>query len=116
MRDPDSDLIDEALGIAARWLLVFAIAVAIVTLATACTPKCPKPPPCVPPPPVVVVKPRPPCHLPALPEPIEGLGVPDATRDGYFVPRQRWAELGGYVAGVREWILSASACLELREP
>lgn len=109
MRD-DRDLIDEALGIAARWLLVFAIAVAIVTLAS-CTPKCPKPPPCVPPPPVVVVKPPPPCTLPELPQPLPQLGVPDAQRDGYFVPRQRWALLGGYVAGLREWIVAANGCL-----
>lgn len=110
-----TDPLDEALGFAARWLLVFTVAIAIVLFA-ACSHTCPKPPPCVPPPPVVVVKTPPPCTLPELPAPIQGLGVPDAQRDGYFVPRQRWAELGGYVAGVREWIISASACLELREP
>lgn len=86
-------------------------ALVIVAWLSACGPKCPKPPPCVPPPPVVVVKAPPPCTLPALPDPIVGLGVPDPQRDGYFVPRQRWAELGGYVAGVREWIVAASGCL-----
>ncbi len=108
-RDP----IDDTLGIAARWLLACAITVVLVLLATSCCPKPPKCPTPIPPPPVVVVKPRPPCHLPPLPEPIEGLGVPDAQRDGYFVPRQRWAELGGYQAGVIEWIVAASACLEV---
>lgn len=95
--------------------LAFAVLVplAIVALALCgCGPKCPKPPPCIPPPPVVTVVKPPPCTLPELPQPIEGLGVPDAQRDGYFVPRQRWAELGGYVAGVREWIVAATACLE----
>lgn len=87
------------------------IALLLPVLAAACSHTCPKPPPCVPPPPVVVVKAPPPCTLPALPDPIVGLGVPDAQRDGYFVPRQRWAELGGYMVGMREWIVAASACL-----
>lgn len=107
----DRDPIDAALAFLARWIIVCSIAAAILILAS-CGPKCPKPPPCVPPPPVVTVVKPPPCVLPDLPDPIVGLGVPDAQRDGYFVPRQRWAELGGYVQGVREWIVAASACLE----
>ena len=106
----DRDPIDAALAFLARWIIVCSIAAAILILAS-CGPKCPKPPPCVPPTPVVVIQRPPPCTLPALPEPIEGLGVPDATRDGYFVPRQRWAELGGYVAGVHAWVRAATDCL-----
>lgn len=90
------------------WLIIFA---AFVWMA-GCSHGCPKPPPCVPPPPVVVVKSPPPCTLPPLPEPLPpGFGVPDAVRDGYFVPRQSWALLGGYVAGLREWVVAANGCL-----
>lgn len=77
----------------------------------ACSHACPKPPPCVPPPPVVTVVRPPPCSLPALPDPLPQLGIPDPQRDGYFVPRQSWALLGGYVAGMRQWIVAAAGCL-----
>lgn len=89
-----------------------ALALLLPVLALAsCSHTCPKPPPCVPPPPVVTVVKPPPCTLPPLPDPIVGLGVPDPQRDGYFVPRQRWAELGGYVAGVHAWVRAATDCL-----
>lgn len=74
--------------------------------------KCPPPVVPAPPPPVTVIAPRPHCVLPILPDPIPQLGVPDAQRDGYFVPRQSWALLGGYIEGVREWIAVATECLE----
>ena len=83
----------------------------LIWLPLGCSRSCPKPPIAVPPPPVIVTVKPPPCTLPELPAPIQGLGVPDAQRDGYFVPRQRWAELGGYVAGVHEWVKAASNCL-----
>lgn len=76
-----------------------------------CGPKCPKCPLPIAPPPVVVVKSPPPCTLPALPDPLPQLGVPDPQRDGYFVPRQSWALLGGYQQGVRDWIVAAAGCL-----
>lgn len=88
-----------------------AIAAIIIIALTACGPKCPTCPKPITPVPVVIVKAPPPCALPELPAPIQGLGVPDPQRDGYFVPRQSWALLGGYVAGVREWIVAASGCL-----
>lgn len=75
---------------------------------------CPKPPACpapLPPPPVVTVVRPPPCSLPPLPDPLPQLGIPDAPRDGYFVPRQSWALLGGYQAGMRAWIVAAAGCL-----
>ena len=96
-----------------RYVLDRAISAAILIallVSTACRscPQCPKP---APPAPVTVIAPRPHCILPILPEPIPGLGVPDPQRDGYFVPRQSWALLGGYVQGVREWIAAAAECL-----
>lgn len=95
-----------ALGVTlviAAWLILSALGCAHTC------PKCIAPPP---PPPVVVVKTPPPCTLPALPDPLPpGFGVPDATRDGYFVPRQSWALLGGYQSEIREWIVAANGCL-----
>lgn len=87
------------------------VAVFVALTIAACRTPCPKCPLPVTPPPVVVVQHPPPCNLPALPDPIPQLGIPDAPRDGYFVPRQSWALLGGYVAGVRAWIVAASGCL-----
>jgi len=86
--------------------------IAIALLALAACRTCPKCPVAAPPPPVTIIAPRPRCVLPILPDPIKSVGVPDAQRDGYFVPRQSWALLGGYVAGVREWIAAAAECLE----
>jgi hypothetical protein len=96
------------------WALVITVILAVWMLVTfaGC---CPKPPACpksIPPPPVVIVKTPPPCTLPALPDPLPpGFGVPDAQRDGYFVPRQSWALLGGYVSGLIEWVRAADGCL-----
>jgi hypothetical protein len=87
------------------------IAAWLILTAVGCCPKPPKCPVAIAPPPVVIVKTPPPCSLPQLPDPIPGLGIPDPQRDGYFVPRQSWAALGGYVAGMREWIVAASGCL-----
>ncbi len=89
------------------WFFIFA---AVLWLAS-CGSKCPKPPPVIPPPPVVTVVRPPPCTLPELPNPLPQLGVPDAQRDGYFVPRQSWALLGGYMVGMRAWIVAAHGCL-----
>lgn len=93
------------------WAVVIAVILVVwmVVTAAGC---CPKPPKCpLPPPPVVVVKSPPPCVLPALPDPLPQIGVPDAPRDGYFVPRQSWALLGGYQAEIRSWIVAAAGCL-----
>lgn len=87
------------------------IAIALLMFG-ACRTACPKCPIAAPPPPVTVVAPRAPCILPEIPAPLKSVGVPDADRDGYFVPRQSWAELGGYQAGVRLWIAAAAECLE----
>jgi hypothetical protein len=90
------------------WFIIFAFAA--WTLA-GCGPKCPTCPKPIAPPPTVIVKTPPPCTLPDLPDPLPQLGVPDAQRDGYFVPRQSWAMLGGYQASVRAWIVAAAGCL-----
>lgn len=88
------------------------IAAWLILSALGCAHTCPKCPTPIAPPPVVVVKTPPPCTLPALPDPLpSGFGIPDPPRDGYFVPRQSWALLGGYQEGVRAWIVAAAACL-----
>lgn len=76
-----------------------------------CSKKCPPPAKPIPPPPIVTVVKPPPCSLPALPDPLPQLGIPDPPRDGYFVPRQSWAALGGYQSELRAWIVAAHGCL-----
>lgn len=88
-------------------MLRFFLGALLLTACRTC-PTCPKP---IAPPPATIIARPPPCTLPELPAPIPGLGIPDPQRDGYFVPRQSWALLGGYVAGVREWITAAAGCL-----
>ncbi len=53
---------------------------------------------------------RPPCELPALPQPVVFGGVPDGD-DKVIVTKSGLIALAGYVVAERAWIAAASACL-----
>jgi hypothetical protein len=60
------------------------------------------------------------CDLPTLPPPIVWGGLPEKKGGGRqtgrtIVTQDGLAELGGYLAGVRQWIAAASACMEARQ-
>ena len=98
---------------AIAWFVIFAFAAwLLVGCSKKCAP-CAKP---IPPAPIVTVVKPPPCALPDLPDPLPAIGVPDAQRDGYFVPRQSWAALGGYQSQLIAWVRAAHGCLTAPKP
>ena len=76
-----------------------------------CGHHCPACPTLPRPAPEVVIQPRPPCHLPPLPQPATLGGVPNA--DGTVtVTKDGLGELARYLLGVRQWIAAAQICLD----
>ena len=60
----------------------------------------------------MIVAPRIPCALPALPQPIALGVVPSVDGVTITVTRDGLAALAGYLVAVRAWIGAAGACLE----
>jgi hypothetical protein len=65
------------------------------------------------PPAIIKVRPDPvPCDLPALPEPVQVVGM--AAADGIYVTKTDVANLAAYLVGIRGWVRAAAICLGQR--
>ena len=74
-----------------------------------CGHTCPKPLPVAP---VTIVAPRVPCNLPAIPTPLgaaTGRKAPDGI--SVLVSQEEWAEVGGYLYALSQWVKSAESCI-----
>ena len=90
--------------------------IVILLVVTSCCAK-PKPCPTLPvrplsDPVVTIIAPRPPCGLPELPQPIPFVGFPSPDGTQIYVSKTDMAGLAIYLSQIREWITSASACLQ----
>ena len=87
---------------------VMAVLMLLVTLVSCSrpAPKCPTPPP------VTVIAPRVPCDLPAIPAPFgAAIGFPSPDGQSIYVSKTEWANLGGYLMGISEWVIAVRDCI-----
>lgn len=52
------------------------------------------------------------CNLPDLPAPLtDAVGYPAHDGSAIYVSKSDWAQVGGYLLGLQQWIIAASGCI-----